>query len=48
MIDWIATDADGNIVGKYRQHNKPTIPDDYELMQVDELSDYDVDYWWDD
>ena len=47
MRDFIAFDDDSNVVGKWRRHNLPTVPDKYNLEEVSDVSDYDVDYWWD-
>lgn len=46
MIGWIAKDEDGNIVGKWKRHRKPKIKEDYEIMSVSDVSDYDIDYWY--
>ena len=46
-MDFIATDSNGNVVGKYRRHNAPAIPKEYEVEEVDDVADYSVDYWWD-
>ena len=47
MKDFIATDQDGNVTGKWRRHNPPSLPDNYEIQEVDDVSDYSVDYWYD-
>ena len=45
MKDYIATDSEGRIVGKWRQNSKPDVPPS--VKEVDNVEDYTVDYWWD-
>ena len=48
MRDFIATDGDGNVVGKWRRHSQPDIPSDYNLEEVEDVTGYSVDYWYND
>jgi len=47
MKDWITRDSKGNVVGKWRRHEKPVISDEYDAEEVDDVVDYNVDYWYD-
>ena len=47
MTDYIATDADGNVVGKWRRHERPKLPDIYSVKEVEDVANHSVDYWWD-
>ena len=47
MKNYIATDADGNVVGKWRRSVPPSIPDDLDLQEVDDVTDHEVDHWFD-
>ena len=44
MRDFIAKDEAGKIVGKWRRHNPPELTE-YDIEEVNDVSDYDVDYW---
>ena len=46
MKDFIARDDNGAIVGKWRRNDPPTVPDEYDVEEVDNGTDWDVDYWW--
>lgn len=48
MKDFIATDDNGNVVGKWRRSTEPIVPDDYDVKQVDDVAAHSVDYWFDD
>ena len=48
MRDFIATDSEGNVVGKWRRHDEPTVPDPIDVQEVNDLTDYTVDYWYND
>jgi len=43
MRHFIAKD-DGNVVGKWVRNDKPTVPDDMSLTEVDSVGNYPLDY----
>lgn len=42
MQDYIATDDDGNVVGKFRMHSPPNVPDGYAVENVDSVDNYEI------
>ena len=46
MKDWIAIDDDDNVVGKWRQHKKPSPLGSYTVEEVEDVNEYSVDYWF--
>jgi hypothetical protein len=46
MRYWIATDADGQVVGRWEASNPPSL-EDYQIEEVDSLDDHPVDRWFD-
>ena len=46
MKDFIATD-DEDVVGKWRRHREPKLPDEFDIVEVGDVANYDLDYWYD-
>ena len=44
--DWIVIDENENVVGKWRQKRQPPTPDGLTIKEVDDIDDYDLDYWF--
>ena len=47
MKDWIAKDEEGNVIGKWRRHTKPNLPDNLHVTEVDDVRNHKVDNWFD-
>ena len=45
-MDFVGFDDDGKVVGKWRQHEEPQV-DGVDIQQVDDVNNYDLDYWFD-
>jgi hypothetical protein len=50
MKDLLVRNESGEVVGKYRQHNEPNVPDRLTVSELnggESLGDYEVVEWWD-
>jgi len=50
MSAFMVKNESGDVVGKYETKSEPSLPDYLQVVELDEvteLSEYDVDEWWD-
>ena len=47
MRDFIAKNEDGRIVGKWRRNGPPELDDDYDVQEVEDVSEHTIDFWFD-